>query len=130
MTVPSIQAPRPTLKAGMVGRAQSIRFAIRGVAIMLHSQKNAWIHAVMTLMVVGLGLRLHLSGPEWSSLTLAIVAVWTAEAMNTALEFLSDATQPDFHPLVEKAKDVAAGAVLISACGSVVVGVAVFAPHL
>jgi diacylglycerol kinase (ATP) len=56
------------------------------------------------------------------------MAVWTAEALNTALELLADVASPEFHPLVEKAKDVAAGAVLISAIGSVIIGLLVFGP--
>ena len=58
------------------------------------------------------------------------MAVWTAEALNTAFEFLADAASPNFHPLVKKAKDVAAGAVLISAIGAVVIGVLVLGPHV
>ena len=56
------------------------------------------------------------------------MAVWTAEALNTALELLADVASPEFHPLVEKAKDVAAGAVLISAIGSVIIGLLVLGP--
>jgi diacylglycerol kinase (ATP) len=59
-----------------------------------------------------------------------MMAVWTAEALNTALELLADAASPDFHPLVAKAKDVAAGAVLLSAVGSVVIGLLILGPPL
>jgi diacylglycerol kinase (ATP) len=58
------------------------------------------------------------------------MAVWTAEALNTAFEFLADVASPDFHPLVKHSKDVAAGAVLISAIGAVVIGLLVIGPHL
>jgi diacylglycerol kinase (ATP) len=58
------------------------------------------------------------------------MSVWTAEALNTALEFLADAASPEFHPLVGHAKDVAAGAVLISAAGAVVIGLLVLGPHV
>ena len=51
----------------------------------------------------------------------AIVSVWTAEALNTALELLCDVASPEFHPLIETAKDVAAGAVLICAAGAMVI---------
>ena len=61
---------------------------------------------------------------------LAVVGVWTAEALNTALEFLCDVASPEFHPLVEKSKDVAAGAVLIAALGAVAIGILVFGPHV
>jgi diacylglycerol kinase (ATP) len=58
------------------------------------------------------------------------MAVWTAEALNTAFEFLADAASPEFHPLVKQSKDVAAGAVLISAIGSTVIGFLVIGPHV
>jgi diacylglycerol kinase (ATP) len=96
---------------------------------MLRSQHNAWIHAVATVVVVAGGLATKLDRGEWIALVLAIVAVWTAEALNTAFEFLCDVASPDFHPLVEKAKDVAAGAVLICALGAVSIGALVFVPR-
>jgi diacylglycerol kinase (ATP) len=58
------------------------------------------------------------------------MAVWTAEALNTAFEFLADVASPEFHPLVQHSKDVAAGAVLIAAIGSVVIGILVLGPHV
>jgi diacylglycerol kinase (ATP) len=67
---------------------------------------------------------------EWCWMTLAIIGVWLAEALNTAIEFLTDLVSPEFHPLAGKAKDVAAGAVLIAAIGAVVIGMFVFGPHL
>lgn len=96
---------------------------------MLTSQHNAWVHAVTTLAVIVLGFLFDLAAGEWCWLVLAIIAVWTAEALNTALEFLADAASPEFHPLVKHAKDVAAGAVLISVIGAVVVGLLVLGPH-
>lgn len=111
------------------GRVRSFGYAIRGVGSMLKSQHNAWLHAVATILVVFLGLLFGLSDPEWCWLVLAVMAVWTAEALNTALEFLADVASPEFHPLVGKAKDVAAGAVLISAIGSAVIGLLVLGPH-
>lgn len=98
--------------------------------MMLASQHNAWIHAAATFSVVGLGLALGVSRLEWLALLVAIVSVWTAEAFNTAFEFLCDVAAPDFHPLVEAAKDVAAGAVLLSAVGAALTGVLVLGPPL
>jgi len=60
---------------------------------------------------------------------LAISIVWTAEALNTAFEFLADAASPDFHPLVRDAKDVAAGAVLITAIAAASIGVIILLPY-
>jgi diacylglycerol kinase (ATP) len=109
-------------------RVQSFKWAFRGVGIMLKSQQNAWIHAVASVLVLITGAFFCLTAQQWCWLVLAIMAVWTAEALNTALELLADAATPEFHPLVEKAKDVAAGAVLISAMGSVVIGIIVLGP--
>ena len=66
---------------------------------------------------------------EWLWIILAIVAVWMAEALNTAFEFLADVTNPTFHPVIGKAKDVAAGAVLVAALGAVSIGLPIFGPY-
>lgn len=114
----------------LAARARSFGHAFRGVAALLASQHNAWIHALATLAVVGTGALAGLSRLEWSVLVLAIAAVWTAEGLNTALEFLCDAVHPERHPLVGRAKDVAAAAVLVAAAGAAVVGVIVLGPPL
>jgi diacylglycerol kinase (ATP) len=111
-------------------RARSFRYAGRGVVALLRSQHNAWIHAAASLAVVGLGLAVGLSRLDWCLVVLAMMVVWSAEAVNTAFEALCDVASPEFHPLVERAKDIAAGAVLLAAAGAVVVGVLVFGPHL
>ena len=97
---------------------------------MVRCQHNAWIHSVATGVVVGAGFFFHLSRSEWCWIVLAASTVWTAEALNTAFEFLADATSPNFHPVVRVAKDVAAGAVLITAVASSVIGSIIFWPHL
>jgi diacylglycerol kinase (ATP) len=112
------------------GRLQSFRYAWYGLALMLRSQHNAWLHAFASICTIGAGLMFGLTDGEWCWIILAIMAVWTAEALNTALEFLADAATSEFHPLVKCAKDVAAGGVLISALGSVVIGLLVLGPHL
>lgn len=112
------------------GRIRSVKFALRGIWTMVASQQNAWIHAAAALVVVAAGLIVGLPASSWVGIVLAIGSVWTAEALNTAFEFLTDVASPDFHPLAEKAKDVAAGAVLLAAIGAVVVGGLVFWPTL
>lgn len=82
------------------------------------------------MLVCAAGLFFRLSVFEWCWIVLAIVAVWTAEALNTAFEFLTDVASPAFHPAAGRAKDVAAGAVLIAAVGSVVIGILVLGPHV
>jgi diacylglycerol kinase (ATP) len=112
------------------GRLRSVRFALIGIRTMLASQHNAWVHTGGTVAVITAGLVLRVGRVDWCLLILAMMAVWTAEALNTAFEFLCDVASPEFHPMVAKSKDVAAGAVLISAIGAVGVGMLVFIPAL
>ena len=112
------------------GRIQSFKYAGRGVAFMLRTQHNAWIHAAMSLLVVGAGIALGVSRDDWCWLILAMASVWTAESFNTALEIIVDLSSPERHPAAGRAKDVAAGAVLLCAAGATAIGFIVFLPHL
>lgn len=112
------------------GRIRSVRYAVAGIAEMLEGQHNAWVHFVATLCVIAAGLFFQVDAFEWAILVLAIALVWVAEALNTAFEFLCDVASPEFHPLVKKSKDVAAGAVLLSAIAAIIVGLIIFVPYL
>jgi diacylglycerol kinase (ATP) len=112
------------------GRIRSVSHAINGIKIVLVTQHNAWIHLAATLLVIIAGVYFSLTAAEWVWLVVAIVLVWVAEALNTAFELLCDVASPEFHPMVKKSKDVAAGAVLISAVGSIIVAAIVFLPYL
>ena len=114
----------------MRGRLNSFRHALAGIGFMLRTQHNAWLHLAATAGVAAAGLVLRISGEDWRWLTLAIVMVWVAEAVNTAFEHLCDVVSPDFHASVKISKDIAAGAVLISALGAAVIGALVFLPYL
>ena len=114
----------------LTGRLRSFGHAFRGLAILLRTQHNARIHAFATILVLAAGALLRISLSEWALIALAVVCVWVAEALNTSIESLVDLASPDPHPLAGKAKDVAAGAVLIAAIGSLIVGALVFGPHV
>ena len=114
----------------IAARFKSIGHALDGLRLMLRTQHNAWLHLAATLIVLSAGLVLGLTVEAWMALILAIVIVWVAEALNTAFELLCDVASPDFHPIVKAAKDVAAGAVLLSAIGALTVGTIVFLPRL
>jgi diacylglycerol kinase (ATP) len=111
-------------------RVRSIRYALRGIGALIASQHNAWIHVSASTLVVVLAFSLGLFPSDWCWLVMAMVGVWTAEAFNTALEFLCDVASPEFHPLIAKSKDIAAAAVLVSAAGAVCIGLLVFCPRL
>jgi diacylglycerol kinase (ATP) len=111
-------------------RAQSFVDAGRGVAHLVASQPNARIHAVATVAAISLGAWLGLTAGEWCWIALAIALVWVAEAQNSALEALADAVHPERDPRVGRAKDAAAGGVLLAAIASAVIGALVFGPRL
>ncbi|HPD15734.1 MAG TPA: diacylglycerol kinase family protein [Planctomycetota bacterium] len=111
------------------GRAQSFQYAGQGVAYMLRTQHNAWIHAAITLAVIASGFAFGVSAPEWCWLILAMASVWTAESFNTAIEIIVDMASPEWRPAAGRAKDVAAGAVLLCAAGASVVGLLIFLPR-
>jgi len=113
----------------LANRAKSFGYAFAGIALVVRSQHNAWIHCLATVLVVGLGFFFPLSALEWSGLILAIAMVWIAEAMNTALEYLADAQSPQQNPLVGRAKDAAAGAVLLAAIAAAAVGLTILGPY-
>ena len=117
-------------KFNLADRIVSFKYAFKGLWILLKTQHSAWFHAASTVALIVVGFSFGLSQSEWCWLVLAMMAVWTAEAFNTSIEFLSDVVSPEYHPLIEKAKDVAAAAVLITVIGSVSIGVLTLGPYI
>lgn len=111
-------------------RLASFRYAFAGWWYMLRTQRNAWIHAVISTVVFGLGLWLGLDRLEWAIIVLTMALVWMAEFVNTALEAVVDLASPDLHPLAKVGKDVAAAAVLVGACTAVIIGLLILGPPL
>jgi diacylglycerol kinase (ATP) len=111
-------------------RLRSIGFALAGLRRMVASEPNAQLHLGATVLVVAAGLLLRVDGDAWRWLALAIGWVWCAEALNTAVEQVCDVVSPELNDAVRIAKDVAAGAVLVSAIAAVIIGVLTFAPYV
>jgi diacylglycerol kinase (ATP) len=111
-------------------RIASFGHAVAGLAHVLRTQRNAWIHAVASLAVVLLALWLQLSLTHWALLFLAMAMVWMAEFVNSALEATVDLASPDVHPLAKVGKDVGAAAVLIAAVSAALVGFLIIGPPL
>ena len=122
------QEQRPVARA--LTLIASFRYAFAGVRYLLWSQRNAKIHGAISLIAVTLGFMLRIERGEWLALTLVIAMVFVAEGFNTAIEAVVDLASPDYHPLAKIAKDVGAGAVLLTAIAAVIVGLIVFVPHL
>ena len=109
---------------------KSFTFAFAGLAYLLRTQSNFWVHLMAALLIVVVAWLLGLRGGELAVLILTIGVVLVAEAINTALEALVDLASPEVHPLAKVAKDVSAAAVLMAAVTAVVVGVVVLLPRL
>jgi diacylglycerol kinase len=109
---------------------ESFRFAFVGLWYALRTQRNTRIHLSIAAAVVAVGLCLNLSHVQWAVLTLTIGFVLVSEMLNTVAETLVDLISPGYHPLAKVVKDVTAGAVLLTAIVSVVVGLLVLGPPL
>ena len=114
----------------ILSRLISFTYAFEGIHYVLHTQKNAWIHGVISLFVIFLGIWLSISPQEWAIVGLTIGLVWMAEFLNTAIEAIFDLVHPDSHPLAKIGKDVSAAGVLISALTAIFVGLCIFGPPL
>jgi len=114
----------------MVKRAESFAHAGRGVKIFMKTTHNAWLHAGIFAAAVLAGVFFKISPTEWLAVVLASGLVFVSEAFNSAIEVDIDLTSPEYHPQARDTKDIAAGAVLISAVTAAIVGLLVFGPHI
>jgi diacylglycerol kinase len=111
-------------------RLASFRHAFAGWWYVLRTQRNAWIHAIISTAVFVVGVWLELDRRDWAIILLTMVAVWMGEFINTALEAVVDLASPDIHPLARVGKDVGAAAVLIAALAAVLIGLLILGPPL
>jgi len=111
-------------------RALSFRYAFTGWWYVIRTQRNAWIHALVSIAVLIVGLWIQIGPRDWAIIILAIGSVWTAEFINTALEAVVDLASPQQHYLARVGKDVGAAAVLIAAISSALIGFLILGPPL
>lgn len=119
-----------TLKEFISSRIQSFGHALRGWWYVLQTQHNAWIHAMVAVIVFALGFWLGLPARDWAVLILTVTMVFAAEFVNTAIEAVVDLASPQKHPLAKVGKDVGAAAVLIAALAAVLIGLLILGPPL
>lgn len=111
-------------------RIAAFRHAFSGWWYVIRTQRNAWIHAVVSIGVISVSFWLRLTITEWLFILIAIAFVWTAEFVNTALEAVVDLATHEHHPLAKVGKDVGAAAVLIATLTSILIGLLVLGPRL
>ena len=112
-------------------RARSFQHAFAGFWFVIRTQRNAWIHATASVVVVVLAFWLGLSSGDWAIIIIAITMVWIAEFINTALEAVVDlASKQEQHEMAKIGKDVGAAAVLIAAGSTALIGFLILGPPL
>lgn len=123
--------PPPRVQRGTLAKfIAGFGYASSGLWYAFRTQINMWVHLALTVLAIALGIVLHISAVEFALIFVAIAGVLIAELFNTVIELCVDLASPDYHPLAKRAKDVAAGAVLLSAILAVVIALFVYVPHL
>ena len=114
----------------LFSRIKAFRNAFAGIGYVIRTQRNAWIHAISTILVIFVCLWVKIDHAKWAIIFLTITTVWAAEFINTALEAVVDLSSPQKHPLAKIGKDVGAAAVLIATISAVIIGLLIIGPPL
>jgi diacylglycerol kinase len=114
---------------------KSFRYALNGLITLIKTERNFRIMFVVCIIVNlrGFGLDAlgeHLNRYEWAILWVAMGLVFVSEGLNTALETTIDVLHPGIHPMIGRAKDMAAGATLSASIVAIIVGLYIFSPHI
>lgn len=110
--------------------SDTFKFALEGIRVAFIQEKNIRFHCIFSLIVVAFASFFSLSMTEWMMILFAIAGMLVLEMINTAIERVVDLVTDQFHPLAKQAKDIAAGAVLIYAVLSVIIGMIIFIPKI
>jgi diacylglycerol kinase (ATP) len=109
---------------------RSFRFAWDGIRYCTKTQPNFRIHLVILSLIMALGFLFNINKSEWIAIVFCGMMVLILEMINTALEYLCNTVTTEFHPAIKAIKDISAGAVLVSAAGSVLIGAIIFIPKI
>lgn len=110
---------------------KSVENALKGIKLSIESERNIKMQLTIMVLLIILGFLLKFSSFDWLIIILTSVAVLSVEMMNTAIEYTIDIVcQGEFNPLAKKAKDIAAGAVLVISIGSAFIGAIIIIPKI
>lgn len=109
---------------------QSFQCAVSGFVQAFSGERNLKIDTVFAILALALSFAFHIDEYEWLSIIVCIGLVFGFEIMNTAVEAVVDLCSPEIHPLAKRAKDCAAGATLVVALASLIVGLIIFLPRM
>ncbi len=113
-----------------VNRIKSIGYAFKGAVLLLKTESNIKIQFVIGIIVIILGFYFQISSTEWILQILTIALVISVEGLNTAIEKIADFIHPEYHKKIGFIKDVAAGAVFITAICSIIIGLIIYVPKI
>lgn len=120
-----------TRKPGFLrSRINSFKHAFYGIKLVFQSQYNFRIQIIAAIIATILGFTLIISAIEWSILIILFAMALGAEAINSAIEFLSDKVESSYDETIKKVKDISAGAVLIISISALIVGIIIFMPKI
>ncbi len=109
---------------------KQVNFALRGIRYFISNERNARIQAAIAVLVITAGFIYKISTIEWCHILLCMALVLSLEMLNTSIERICLLLSEGYHPVIKIIKDVAAGAVLIAAIVSAIIGVIIFLPHV
>ena len=115
-------------KFSIPARLRSFRYAFQGLWWLVREEHNSWIHLAFVVVLIPAGFILHLSTIEWTLIVLCIGLVLGMELVNSAIERIADKISTERDPDIGKIKDIGAGAVLITAIASAIVGLIILVP--
>lgn len=110
-------------------RVLSFKYAFEGLLTAFKEQPNLKFHILVALIVLFLGLIFSVTRLEWLVLIFCIGLVISLELTNSAIEAIVDSFTEEDHPIAKKAKDIAAGAVLVASITTLIVGILIFLPY-
>jgi undecaprenol kinase len=110
--------------------SETFKFALEGIRVSILNEKNIRFHLFFSVIVIVFAIIFNLTQTEWMFILFAIVGMIVVEMINTAIERVVDLVTDQYHPLAGQAKDIAAGAVLIYAILSVIIGMIIFIPKI
>lgn len=111
-------------------RVKSFGYAFNGLKLFFYKEHNARIHALAAIFATSISFWLKISPIEWVAIIGVITLVFIAEIFNSSIEKLADVVSPEINPKIKTVKDLAAGAVLLTAIFAVIVAIIIFYPKL
>ena len=111
-------------------RIRGIGIAFRGAFLLVKTESSIQIQVVIAIVVTIAGFYFDISNTEWMLQILAIALVLGVEGLNTAVEKMSDYTQPEFDNKIGFIKDISAGAVLWVSVAAVIIGLIIYVPKI